>query len=522
MLRPADLPPTTARAWIPALGALALGLVVILVAFADTWRAMAGVWWVSETFGHGLLVAPISAWLIWRRRAQLAALQPSPSWLGVAMLAAACIAWLAAELAGINVVAQFAVTGMLVAMAVTVLGWRIAWSIAFPLAFLFFMVPAGEALNPPLMDATAEATIRAIQAVGIPVFREGLHFTLPTGRWSVVEACSGLRYIIASAVLASLFAYLNFRRFHKQAIFVLVALAIAVLANWIRAFLIVMLGHFSGMTLGVGDDHVVYGWIFYGVVMFAVFWMGTRWRDEDAATDGATASWLRGSQPAWTRPGRGGRGALPAVICAMALGVVALTWVGLRELRDVQPHADLAARAASAVGPLQPGAPAVQPRFEGARGTLQGVLDPASGTDLYLAYFARQGEGAEMIAFGNAVLADTDKTWQTMTRTQRTVEIDGASLPVTEWRVRSGQSNRMLWSWYTVGGTHANSDYRAKGLTALAMLSGRGDHSTVAVVGTRLDDGTEPAGDRELDAARARLSGAAQKASRLATAVTSR
>lgn len=522
VLRKADLPIAMTRSWTPALAALAAGLLVLLVAFFDTWRAMAGVWRVSETFGHGILVAPIAAWLVWRQRARLAAMQPSPSWLGVGMLALGCAGWLAAELAGINVVAQFAVTGMVVAMVVAVLGPRIAWSLAFPLAFLFFMVPAGEAFNPPLMEATADATILAIQAVGIPVFREGLHFTLPTGRWSVVEACSGLRYVIASAVLASLFAHLNFRQFHKQAIFVAVALAIAVLANWARAFLIVMLGHLSGMTIGVGDDHLVYGWVFFGIVMLVVFWMGARWRDDDAGPHGRDAGRLQNSPNAVAMFGRGARTRSVAIVGATALGVIALTWAGLRQLQDVQPRTDLIPRATESIGPLQPDAPAMQPRFSGARGTVQGVLDPATGTDFYLAYFARQGEGAEMIAFGNTVLSDIDKTWQTVSKTQRTVEVAGKQLPVTEWRIRAGQSNRLLWSWYMVGGTPASSDYRAKGLTALAMLRGQGDHSTVAVVGTRLEDGLEAAREGSLQDARGLLVAVAERANRAASAMTVR
>jgi EpsI family protein len=399
----------------------------------------------------------------------------------------------------------------------------VAWSIAFPLVFLLFMVPAGEAFNPPLMEATADATIWAIRASGIPVFREGLHFTLPTGRWSVVEACSGLRYVLASAMLASLFAYLNFRKFYKQVVFVGTALCVAILANWIRAYLIVMLGHFSGMTLGVGDDHVVYGWIFFGLVMFAVFWMGARWRDDDGVPGDGTASARTGQSAQPVRRSSSGAGlASMSVIVAAALAVVSLAWFGLRELRDVEPRTDLAIRAAAAIGPFGTEPLGMQPRFTGARGVVQGVLDPALGTDFYVAYFARQSDGNEIIAFGNTVLSDSDKTWATMSRTQRSIDVGGRPLPITEWSIRAGSAHRLVWSWYTVGGAHANSDYRAKGLTALKMLVGAGDHSTIAVVATALDQSVDLRDSAGLEAARARLAKAAVGARRLGEAMTSR
>ena len=90
---------------------MGIGLAALLVVFAPTWIAMAKVWANSETYGHGMAVAPIALWLVWRQRAQLAELAPGISWVGVAGLAVCCLGWLAAELAGINVVTQFAFTG---------------------------------------------------------------------------------------------------------------------------------------------------------------------------------------------------------------------------------------------------------------------------------------------------------------------------------------------------------------------------------------------------------------------------
>ena len=481
LLRSSGLPANSVTTtWAPSLIAMAAGLLVVLGMFSGTWQAMARVWMVSETFGHGMLVAPISLWLVWRQREQLAQIQPRASWWGFLLLALSCFGWLVAELAGINVVAQAAVTAMIPSLVLAICGWTVAWSIVFPLAFLFFMVPAGEALNPPLMEGTADAVVWAVGASGIPIFRDGLHFALPTGQWSVVEACSGLRYVLASAVLGSLFAYLNFTSFRKRAIFFASTMLLALIGNWMRAYLIVLVGHFSQMKYGTGDDHIVYGWVFFGLVMFAVFAMGSRWRDNDplpqtgsVAGKGASNVLPFGASP---------RSASVWPVLVSAILVVALTQFGLRELRNVEVRPDFAARASAAIGPFTPGKLSMQPSFEGARASLQGVIDPALGTEFYMAYFANQTEGHEMIAFGNSVLSDSDKTWLTMSRVDRTASVDGRELPVREWVIRRGNEQRRVWSWYTVGGSFASSEYKAKALTALAMLRGEGDHSLVTVV----------------------------------------
>ena len=51
---------------------------------------------------------------------------------------------------------------------------------------LFFAVPAGDVLVPAMMEFTAMSTVWLVKMTGIPVYREGLYFTLPSGHWSVV------------------------------------------------------------------------------------------------------------------------------------------------------------------------------------------------------------------------------------------------------------------------------------------------------------------------------------------------
>jgi exosortase A len=499
--------------------ALGLAAAVVLVAFRDTWGEMARVWWTSETFGHGMIVPVLAAWLAWRSRARLDGLAAAPDRRGAIAFAAACAGWYVSQLAGVAVVAQFALTAMIPCAVWACAGWPTVRAFAGPLAFLFFMVPAGEALNPMLMEGTADATIAAIQAIGIPVYREGLHFALPTGRWSVVEACSGLRYVIAAAMLASLFALINFRTAGKRVAFVAIAIALAVLANWMRAFLVVLVGHLSGMTVGVGDDHVWFGWVFFGVAMFGVFAMGARWRDPEVADPPAVA--LAGGGRAADAAGRSPwSGLLPALpVVAIALGTI----LALDRTTDVQPRDDLARHAAASIGPLGSGPLALGPRFEGARATVAGTR--ADGTEVFVAYFARQREGGEMIAFGNSVLPQEGRTWAPMTREAREVQVDGRALRVLEQRVRSGGDERLVWSWFTVGGDEVGgSEYRAKAGTAWAMLRGRGDHSTVSVASVPLPALPAAASATEVAAAlaagRARLAGAAAPLARLAVEAT--
>src|SRR5487761_2612618 len=278
-----------APGWRIALPALVAVLALIVAAYFDTAAGMVAIWARSETFAHGFVVAPISLWLIWRIRDRLRLFEPRPSWLVLPLIAAPGIGWLLGNGGAVNAVSQFAFVSMLVLAAPAVLGVRITRAMLFPLGFLFFSVPIGEFLLPTLMAHTADFTIAAVRASGVPVLREGLQvFSVPNGRWSVVEACSGVRYLIASLVVGTLFAYLNYTSMWRRLAFVGVSIVVPVVANWLRAYLIVMLGYLSGNRIATGIDHIIYGWLFFGLVMLVMFWIGARWQQPEPALPSGT------------------------------------------------------------------------------------------------------------------------------------------------------------------------------------------------------------------------------------------
>ena len=173
------------RGWKVALPAVIVSLLLILAMYRETAWAMASIWWRSETYAHGLIVPPIALWLIWRKSPGLLALVPRHNWWAMGLLVVGGLAWLLGTLAAVNVVPQFALVFMLVATVPTILGWQVARQLAFPLLFLFFAVPAGDFVMPRLMEWTAQFTVLGLRLSGIPVYREGLLFVIPTGNWSV-------------------------------------------------------------------------------------------------------------------------------------------------------------------------------------------------------------------------------------------------------------------------------------------------------------------------------------------------
>jgi exosortase len=86
------------------------------------------------------------------------------------------------------------------------------------------------------MEHTADFTLAALRLTGIPVYREGQFFSIPSGNWSVV--CSGLRYLIASVTVGVLYAHLTYRSALRRALFIAASIVVPIVANWLRAYMI--------------------------------------------------------------------------------------------------------------------------------------------------------------------------------------------------------------------------------------------------------------------------------------------
>ncbi|WP_448565112.1 exosortase A [Thalassotalea ganghwensis] len=258
--------------------------------FNDAIVGMESIWRRSDTFAHGYFILPISLWLIWRDKTTLVANEPTTSWFALPVLLGTTSLGLIAQIADINVISQLAAVLSLITIIWLIIGDRLTWYYKFPLAYLLFLVPMGENLIPWLQDATAWFTVFFLQLTGIPVFRDGLYIQTPSGLFEVAVACSGIRYLIASAAVGALFAYLNYNKFKKQFIFFVFALLLPILANGIRAYLIVAIAHYSDMKYATGADHLVYGWLFFGFVIMVMFWVGSKFADPETVNKNKIAS----------------------------------------------------------------------------------------------------------------------------------------------------------------------------------------------------------------------------------------
>jgi exosortase A len=270
-------------AWRVPLLQLVLALTGSFALAWSDWFEMAWQWWYASTYNHILLVPPILAWLVRQRWPELTKLAPQGWWPGLVLFVGGLLSWLVGSGFGINTLSQLGAVLLMQASVAALLGPRVTAALLFPLAYMLFLVPFGDEIVPALQAITAKLAVALTHASGVPAVIDGVLIDTPAGLFEVAEACSGVKFLVAMVALGTLVAHLCFVSPKRRALFMLAAVAVPVLANGVRAWGTIYIAQSQGVEFAAGFDHIVYGWIFFALVMAAV--LGFSWRFFDRSPD---------------------------------------------------------------------------------------------------------------------------------------------------------------------------------------------------------------------------------------------
>ena len=265
---------STDRGWI---GAALVFAALAMVIGGVTWPTlpdMASIWAGASTYHHGFFVAPAALWMITARGDKPRSSDSSTA--GLFIVLAGALLWLVGRAGGVSLVEQAAFITILIGFIGAAFGDGALRAWVWPLAFLYFMVPAGDSLLPVLQLATAEMVVGALRLIGYDIAVDGILIHTPVGAFAVAEACAGLNVLIAAVMLAAAFGYVSFSQWSRRIAFMAFAAALAIVANAVRAFFLILYPLLIGKQVGIGPDHYFIGWALYAVVLIALAYVGKR------------------------------------------------------------------------------------------------------------------------------------------------------------------------------------------------------------------------------------------------------
>lgn len=479
-----------AAGWQQSLVRLGLLAALFFTLFHADIADLVRVWLNSTPYSHCIFLPVIIGWMVWQRRAGLAQLAPQGWWLAGIWLGLGALIWLVGWAAGVALFRHAALVVMAQGLVLIALGPAIGRALAFPLFYAFFMIPVGTEAEPVLQILTARMAINLLWLAGVPAEISGIFITTPNAYFRVAEACSGTGFLIAMAAFATLVAHLCFKSMARRLLFIASALLLCLLANGVRAFGIIFIAYHSSVDSAVVVDHVLYGWLFFALVIAAMLALGWPFYDRSPFEQWFDPARLQGIAEARRGLGWG------LMLAAATIMVAPMAWsAATRAFASPLPVAVAPDVQGWAVESM-PMLPVWEPYFTGADGMdVLHYRDRADRVvDLAIVRFAYQTEGKELVGFGQgAAVPDGVEGWTWAKPAPAPTNARGEILQGPRGE------RRLAYSFYRVGGVLTGQSGRVKLETLKVRLLGQDQRAAAIIVSAMVPE--EP--DGEAQAARA-------------------
>lgn len=242
-----------------------------MVAYFPVWRDLVSTWYRSSDYSHGFLVIPIFFYLLWQKREKLLRVPVRSYNSGLLLLVLAMIVYVMASYAEIKTVAALTLILSMAGMVLYLYGYKMLREVSFPLFVLLFMIPVPaqiySALTIPLQLFVSRVSVWFALLLGLPVFREGNVIHLPQRTLEVVQACSGLRSLMAILTLTVVVAYVTMQSNKLKIILMLSGIPAAIVVNIVRVVIIILAYSYFDFDLTRGSIHTIFS---AGIFMSAV------------------------------------------------------------------------------------------------------------------------------------------------------------------------------------------------------------------------------------------------------------
>ena len=248
-----------------------LYFVVVLVGLCGLYHSvLLGLWdtWMEQDqYSYAVLIPLIFAYLIKERWALITSSKISSSFLGLLIVFAGYLFFLFGTFSFHGFTSRFSFLIMLSGFMLYGLGWGVFKRLVFPLSILLFMIPFPELLDRifsvKLRLISSALTEQLLHLLGISVFRQGNIIDIGTMQFNVVDACSGMNYLLPLLCLAIIIGYFFSKSLWVRFFLFISAIPITVALNVIRIASTAVIADYWTREIASGFMHAFSGWLLF-------------------------------------------------------------------------------------------------------------------------------------------------------------------------------------------------------------------------------------------------------------------
>ena len=259
-------------------------LALILIVYFPVLIDLVTDWYIDSNYSHGFLILPISVFLIWQKRQELKETPVRQNKLGLLFLIGSLVLLIVGTAGAEYFTVRVSLVFLLFSIVLYLFGWQFTRVIWFAFFFMLFMIPIPYviyyAITFPMQLFASKVSTVILEAIGLPLLRQGNILHIPGYSLEVAEACSGIRSLFSLLALGALFAYYTQPNKIKAIILFLSTIPIAIAGNIFRITITAISAHMISIKFAEGTLHEISGllvFIFSLIVLF-IFGAILRWK----------------------------------------------------------------------------------------------------------------------------------------------------------------------------------------------------------------------------------------------------
>lgn len=252
--------------------ALPLFIAILAVAFLYS-SSISMLWkkWIlwDQDLAHALPTLALMFVLLAQRHFTATKLPAKTPWYWLQLLAlcGCSLLWYLFESLSISLPAYLLIIVILCLFISTSLSTKtMAMTLPY-IGLIVFTIPIWSELTNALVSASSTMVGYAVKLSNLTALLDGNSILLPYGTIHIADGCSGLRYFTIALLMGYTLVLINQYSPLRALATIAIAIMLGLVANWLRIYLLVLIGYYTEMQSSLMEDHESFGWIIFACIL---------------------------------------------------------------------------------------------------------------------------------------------------------------------------------------------------------------------------------------------------------------